>query len=604
MSFKIFSLQLTGKIKSVDLIEKKRKALLADYSVCQSVKDSDELKKFLELKELLGSEEFKKNKKAVLALSYKGSEEENQQKEFNGLKKQSRIKKYFAVKGSMDLEKFQKEKDGSKMKEYYGLLEYVKEGQFESDKKEIKSQVFKGSVEEKHLKDFKRLEKSAAIRAYLELEASGKLKKHKATEETDKFKRFNELKNTGVFDKEKQKELKALQKDLAIKEYFKFEKSKKLKLYHEAAGSHDLQKYYELKEFTVTEAFKKQEAFLKDKKKFEKSEAFQKQQNFKQLESDSTVKFVLKFEKSKLYKNYLDVKDSFDLKRYAELEELLQSDEYKQKKAWLEDKKRWEKTEEFKKEQQYEKEKVKPEFVCYFKYQDSNEFDFFNNWETVFEDDFSAKELDTSKWQTCTSVAKKLLGSNYALPGDLSIATEGNNLILSNNLTIQVKKEKTAAKIWKMPAGFIPAELEYSTGFVTSGDNFNMEDGILEAKITFNPVKNVASSFYLAGDEATPRINLVEMGVKNNLGVSTVNANGKIENDGLDISNLKKGKYIFTLEKSGADFTWKINETEVLKQSHAALNKALSLNAGSMVIQALAGSSGFEVEWVKCYKKK
>jgi hypothetical protein len=139
---------------------------------------------------------------------------------------------------------------------------------------------------------------------------------------------------------------------------------------------------------------------------------------------------------------------------------------------------------------------------------------------------------------------------------------------------------------------------------VTTEDKFEMEDGVLEAKVKFNPVKQVASSFYLTGDEVSPRVNLVEMGVKNNVGISTINSSGKIENTGLDISNLKRGDYIFTLEKVGANFTWKINNTEVWEQAGNSVSKTLKLTASSLVINKFSGSSDFEIEWVKCYRKK
>ncbi len=607
MSFKIFSLQLTGKIKPVSTIEKQRKALADDYEEFIRTEASEELKAFLELDKWINSSEFKKMKKDVENLQFKGSEEDNQIKELKRLEKSARIRKYFKVADSSDLTKFEKEKESKKMTDYYSLLEYMKDGQFEKDKKEIKSQIFKGSVEEKHWLDFRRLDKSAALRAYNELEGSDKLKKHKALEQTEKFKKYNQLKNVSVQDKETRKAFKQLQKDAEIRAYFRFEKSKKLKLYHETVDSHDLKRYKELKEYVNTAAFKKQEAFLKDKKKFEKSDAYQKQQEFKKLAADTTVKFVLRYEKSALYKNYLDVKDSFELKRYFELEKIIQTEEFKQKKAWLEDKKRWEKTEEYKKEQQYQLEKAKPEFVKYFRYKDSTDFDFLKNWEVIFEDNFSGKELDAEKWKTCSSVAEKTLGENYAMPGDLNIFTQGKNLKTGKGLSIQVKKEKYTGKVWQMPAGFVPTEFEYTSGLISSGSAFSLEDGIVEAKIKFDPVKQVASSFYLCGNETSPRINLIEMGTKNNVGISTVNNKGKIENSGLDISNLKRGDYILSVEKKGASFSWKINEVEVWQQNSNELNKPLKMNASSLVIEELSGSQvpvNFEIDWVKCYRKK
>jgi len=606
MSFKIFSLQLTGKIKPVATVEQKRKTLAEDYEEFLRVESSDELKAFLEMEKRINSQEFKQKKREVENLKFKGSEEESQLKEFQRLKKSAKIRNYFKVEGSSDLTKYETEKDSERLKNYYSLLEYVKEGEFDKEKKEIKSQVFKGSVEEKHLKDFTRLDKSAAIKAYVELEGSDKLAKHKKLEDSDKFKRFVELKNVPEKDKERKKEFNSLKRDAEIKAYFSFEKSKKLKLYRETNGSHDLKKYFELKEYVNTDEFKKREAFLKDNKKFEKSEACKKENEFKKLAADSVVKFVLKYEKSALYKNYLDVKDSFDLKRYLELDEIIKSEEFKNRKKWLEDKKRWEKTDEFEEEQLYLEEKKKPEFVKYFKYKDSTDFDFLKQWEVVFEDDFNAAEIDNSKWGTCHPVAEKLLGENYAMPGDLNIFTSGSNVKTGKNLSIQLKHEKAKGKVWQMPAGFVPTDFEYTSGLVTTGEKFSMEDGILEAKIKFNPVKQVASTFYLSGKEVMPRINLLEMGVKNYLGISTL-SNGKITSSGLEISNLKKGAYIFSLEIQGGSYTWKINDTEVWQQSNGTLKEALHLNASSLLVSEISGSqlpANFEIDWVKCYKKK
>ncbi|HYQ57065.1 MAG TPA: hypothetical protein VEP89_06920, partial [Draconibacterium sp.] len=187
----------------------------------------------------------------------------------------------------------------------------------------------------------------------------------------------------------------------------------------------------------------------------------------------------------------------------------------------------------------------------------------------------------------------------------LSIFSDGKNLQTGNRLSIQVKKEKSKGLIWQMPGGFVPAEFEYSSGIISSGEHFKFDDGIVEAKIKFNPVKHVASSFYLSPENNIPRVNLVEMGAKNMLGFYTTNGDGKISLEGLEIDNLKKDDYIFTLEKSGANFTWKINEQEVLQLSNNELNKSLVLNASSLVVEQLTGgSANFEVEWVKCYRKK
>jgi len=606
MSFKIFSLQLTGKIKSVSVIEKQREKLTENYNSFKKTESSDELKAFLELEKWINSDAFKNKKKEIENLSFKGSKEEKELKDFEKLKKSSAIRKYFSVEGSQDLKRFEKEREGEKMKTYYQLLDYVKEGLFEKEKKEINAQIFRGSVEEKHWLEFKKLSKTAGIKAFLELNGSDAVKKHDQFSGSDKLKKYTQLKETPQLNKEQKEELKRLSHDAEIKGYFKFEQSKKLKRYKETKASHQLTRYQELKTMVESAEFKKQETFLKDKKKFEKSEAFKKYNEYKKLAADDTVKFVLKFEKSALYKNYLDVKDSFDLKRYFELEELTKSEEFKKQKAWLEDKKRWEKTEEFKKEQQYLKEKSIPEFVNYFKYKDSTAFDYFTEQQVVFEDDFSDTKLNREKWSTSLSIADKTLGENYAMPGDLNIFTNGENLRLDKKLQISVRKEKASGKVWKMPAGFVPIEFEYTSGLISSHNSFQLVDGIVEAKIKYDPAKQVVSSLYLQGEKAGNRVNILEMGSRNNLGVSMLNAQGKVESRGLDISNLKKGEYIFALEKQGSTFTWKINDVEVFKEEHKDFNQASHLVASSLVIDEIPGSSPhtFEISWIKCYTRK
>ncbi len=608
MSFKIFSLQFRGKIKPVEIIEKKRKSLLDDYTEFLKVEVSEELKKYIELDSRVTSAEFKKKKAEIEALHFKGSKEYNQLKEFEKLQKNSAIKNYFKIANSPDLKRYESLRGSEKLTEYDKLLEYMKEGQFTKDKDEITKQVFKGSVEEKHLKDFKQLEKSAGIKSYNELVSSAQLKKHEEFSESGKLKSFLQLRNNSGIDKEKAKELKKLKNDAEIKSYFKFEKSMKLKLYRETEGSHELKKYNELKTFVESDDFKKREQFLKDKKKFERSEAYKKQESYKRLANDSDVKFLLKFEKSSLYKNYLNVADSFDLKRYHELEKIIGSDEYKKQKAYLEDNKKWEKTEEFALSQEYEQMKKLPHLVKYFKYKNSNSFNFFKEWEITFEDDFAATKPNAEKWAFTSYIANKMLGDNYSLAGDLQVYTSGENIKTNGKLSIEVKKEKKTGKVWQVASGFLPVELEYTSGIVSTWNSFWQGDGVYEAKIKFNPVKEIVSSFYLSGENNLPRVNLLEMGTKNSVGFSTVNSSGKVEINGLDISNLKPGKwYIFTIEKTSNNYTWKINETEVFAAQNSEPGANLHLNASSMVVYDVPSSklpASFEIEWVKCYRKK
>lgn len=608
MSFKIFSLQLLGKIKPVEKIEMQRELLFNDYIEFNKVAESKELSDFIALKKFIESDEFKKRKAEIQALHFKNSKEHNQLHEYEKLKNSKPFKNYFFVKNSEDFRRFQALKESDKIKEYRLLLDFIDKGEYKKEKDEVALDVFKNSAEHRKLKEYNRLKKLPGIKAFYELHGSKQLEQHNAFYESEKLKRYFELKNLATSDKQKNKEFNKLKKDAEIKSYLKFEHSKKLKLYHETVDSYNLKRFEELKKEVESDEFKKRVDYLKDKKKFKKTEAYKKYKRLKELAADSEVKFFLKFEKSAALKNYYDVKDSMDLKRFMELDAIVTSDEFKKRKAYLEDDKKWEKTDDFAKEQQYLGMKKMPHLVKYFNYKDSDAFRFFKEWEVSFEDNFTNGKLDEQKWSVKSLWAEGLPEGNYSMPGDLQVFTEGKNVKISNKLLIETRREKSDGLVWQMPAGFVPTEFDFTSGIVSSGKSFWQEDGIFEAKIKFNPVKEVVSSFLLQGEKNSPRINLLEMGTKNRMGIASSSENGKLNVDGLDISNLKKNRwYIFTFEKSGSTLTWKINDIEVLQLSSSLVNFKMHINMFSLVVFDIPGSKlpvRFETDWVKCYRKK
>jgi hypothetical protein len=608
MSFKIFMLQLSGKLKPVEKIEVQREMLYNDYLDYMRVDESDELSEFIELEKLIQSEDFNKRKAEIHGLHFKGSKEYNQLKEFEKLKNSKHLKQYFKIKDSEDFNRYQALKDSKKIEEYRSLLDFMEKGEYKKEKEEIKLQVFKGSSEEKRLAEFNKLKCLPGIKVYFELHDSEVLSRHNAFYQSSKLKHFFDLKNLPDKDKAKKKEYKSLKRDFEIKAYLRFEHSKKLKLYHEMVDSYHLKRFKELKHIVESEDFKKRVHYLQDRKKFEKTEAYRKGTRLKELASSGDVKFFLKFENSVLLRNYYDMKDSMELKRYLELKEIVGSEPFHQRREYLEDHKKWEKTEDFAKECRFLELKQMPYMINYFKYKGTDAFDFFNTWDLSFEETFSASHLDQGKWSTLPFWSEKLLGRNYSLPGDLHVFTDGENIKTGGKLVIEVQKEKRKGMLWQMPAGFVPAEFEYSSGLISSAKSFWQEDGIFEAKIRFHPVKEVVSSFILLGENHLPRIHLLEMGAKNRLGVASDSGKGSPGMEGLDISNLKKDKwYIFTLKKAGDRITWRINDTEVLVLNHQKTNSPLHMNLLSIVVNPVPGSKlpvRFETDWIRCYKKR
>jgi hypothetical protein len=61
---------------------------------------------------------------------------------------------------------------------------------------------------------------------------------------------------------------------------------------------------------------------------------------------------------------------------------------------------------------------------------------------------------------------------------------------------------------------------------------------------------------------------------------------------GLIFQILKKDKwYIFTLEKTGSNLKWKINDTEVVNMHQSKINFPLHMNLLSMVVDQVPGSN-------------
>jgi hypothetical protein len=609
MSFKIFTLQLTGKFKTAEKIESQRFALEKSYKEFLEAEQSQQLAEYLDLEGWIKSGAMQASRKDLENQVFKGSQEYNQWVEFATLKKSKTIKNYFLAEGSPDLGRFSKIKDSAKLKEFYELKDYAEGGAFQQEKREIESHKFQGSAEEKHLDELNSLKRNRALKDYLSLQNSPAVARHQKFVESAKLRRFLELKNLPVRDKDAGKEFGKMKSDSEIKEYFRFEKSRILKNYREISGSHMLDRYLQLVNETGTAEFQKRVAFLKDKGKLEKSEAWKKYQKYKTLAEDPDIRFYLKYEKSPLYINYLDTRDSFDLQRYKELSQLVASPVFLKRKAWLEDKKKWEKSEDFKKYQRYLELKKDRQIDVFFKYKESKAFDFLKSWEVSFMDDFENKILDQSKWIPNSYWADKLLGDNFSQPGDLQAYSGGKNCLVSNSkLHIQVKKEKFKSRQWQPTAGFIPTEYNYTSDRVSTVKSFWQEGGIFEAKILFKPVSQVVSSCHLQGEKNSPLLTLLEMGPNPRMGVLHMNGSGKPLFDGISIHRLKPNCfYLFRLEWEGSFLTWKINDIPVYQKNFSGMEGAAHLNLTSLVIDEVTASGlpvNFEIDWIKCYRKK
>ena len=260
MSFKLFTLQAFGKLKSTEKIESERNALLIDYAEFLNVEGSEELKEYITLESLVNSEAFKNRKKDIQDLQFKGSHEQKDLLEFQKLAKSKKIKLYLQTSTSSELKRFETLKDSDIVKEYYVLKYYMEDGEFQKDKREVNSKIFKGSPQEGHLKEFKALKKNKGLKAYFKLNESAQLEEHDGFLKSEKLATYLDLKNATDRDKEGRRKFKKLRRDLRIIRYFRFERSSALRLYRESIDSHQLKRWFKLETLINSDAFKKEKA--------------------------------------------------------------------------------------------------------------------------------------------------------------------------------------------------------------------------------------------------------------------------------------------------------------------------------------------------------
>jgi len=245
-----------------------------------------------------------------------------------------------------------------------------------------------------------------------------------------------------------------------------------------------------------------------------------------------------------------------------------------------------------------------PQLVNYLKYNNSNAFEFFKKWELVFEDRFRSGKLDTTNWMTQTHSASQTLGRNFSQVGDLQAFTEGRNVSVElNTMKIEVRREKTRGMQWQIPFGFMEQEFDYSSGLVSTAGTEWWKHGILEAKVKYAPSSNLVDAIYLLGEQNSPQINLVEMGVKNRMGLLIKSADG-IHAECENISGLKVGEfYIFRLEWNANSLVWKINDREILTVTNNVPDFKMHLNLASIVVSESNDlPHRFEIDWVRFYQ--
>lgn len=235
-----------GLIPSADQLDSKWEKLIKMRDDLNQMEQSDELKKYEDLKSLIDSKAFQHKKGEIEDLRYMGSKEEQLNSELKSLANSAAIKNYQKISGSSNLIRFQKIVAGVELKRFLELQNLVASSEFIQKKAQLGKKEFAVSPEFKILNEYHQLQKLSDI----------------------KFWR-------------------------------KFGNSDSYQSYLKTVDSSNLKRYEELKALVVSPAFVSQVTYLKDKKRFLKSEEYKQIVAFNELDKSRFMASYRKLKKAK-----------------------------------------------------------------------------------------------------------------------------------------------------------------------------------------------------------------------------------------------------------------------------------------------------------------
>jgi hypothetical protein len=393
---------------------------------------------------------------------------------------------------------------------------------------------------------------------------------------------------------------------ILLHEYKSLKKDPEVKALRKTKGKGEITKTKTIIRFEELDAFTRSSAFLAKKNMrpitFKDSEEYKKLLDYNRKKGSPEIKEFYKFKSSKEYANYLNTHGSKRLERYEELKEYVVTAEFRDKKNYLLDKKRFEKTEMFRQTEEYNKLKKDPDIIWYFKVKDSNKFDILKQRELTFSDEFDSDRLDTKKWLTNYYWGDKLLKDRYSVESDLQAYTEKENFEQRNSiLKIITKPQRVSGKVWSAVNGFTIKEFSYTSGLINSGDSFRQKYGLFTAKIKLGD-PNAKNTFWMLADKITPHIDICRTSTGKVL-FDYFPANGSKAKTSLG-SRYAKDFFIYSLEWTPDRLVWKINNTEVFKQTSGVPQEPMYVLLAGGLDKPINGMTSMEIDWVRVYQPK
>ncbi len=194
INFKFKWLSFIGKIPKTQTLEEQHTQLLSDHKRYQEFSQSAELQSYLELEKRLSTEAFKKRLESIKADTFEKTPEFKKWSEYQQLKKNSLLKKYFKYKES-GLPQWIATFSVTKILDQFNELDkLIQSSSFKTKLNDLKTgKELSGSEEEKQVELHKSLKKNQDIKKYFKIIKSSKYQIYLKVEKSKELKQFNEL---------------------------------------------------------------------------------------------------------------------------------------------------------------------------------------------------------------------------------------------------------------------------------------------------------------------------------------------------------------------------------------------------------------------------
>ncbi|MDE5638972.1 MAG: family 16 glycosylhydrolase [Odoribacter sp.] len=428
------------------------------------------------------------------------------------------------------------------------------------------------------------------------------------------LKRYNELNayvNSPVF-KERRKKIEQLsykgsEYHAAEKKYKKLLKSSKLKSYYIILGSQELKGYLKIKESSSYAEFAKLHVVV-HAAGFDKKLRPEEYLAYRKLLKDPKIKALLRFEKKRQFRDYVEMKQSSVPQEFEQLSAYIKSDEFRKNREYLLNKKRYFTTDDYKLSCEFRELKKRPDIVKYFSLSADSNFRNMCKWELVFRDDFNQGKLDGKHWITRYYAGERFLDDTYAVGQDVQLFTTDNMAFTNSSVILKFRKESIIGKYWDNALGIREKSFEYTSGLLSTAIDFRQCYGKFEAKIKLSR-SAVKQCFWLRGDMDMPHVQIMENGPEGvKMGTITVSGNKRC-NTVQPLKDLKllNDYYIFTLEWTRDKLVWRVNDTVVkeIRENIPDIPMYVILSLGTNEEPSeRAVPATMEIDWVRFYKMK